>query len=49
MGRTDVHNEARFGHPCVITEDIKDRVDDQICEIRSFTIDELHEVFPYVS
>jgi hypothetical protein len=29
-------------------EDLKDRVNDQVCENRRFTTDDLHEVFPYV-
>jgi hypothetical protein len=31
-GETDVHNEARSGCLSVITEDLKDRVDADICE-----------------
>jgi hypothetical protein len=48
-GRTDVHNEARSGPLSVITEDLKDRVDAQVRENWRFTVDELDEVFPYVS
>jgi hypothetical protein len=48
-GRADVHNKVHSGCLSVITEDMKDRVDAHVCENRSFTIDELHEVFPYVS
>jgi hypothetical protein len=33
-GRTDVHNEARYGCPSVITEDLKSRVDAHIHENR---------------
>jgi hypothetical protein len=47
-GRTDGHNEAWSGRLSVITKDLKDRVDAHIHEIRRFTTDELHEVFPYV-
>jgi hypothetical protein len=47
--RTDVHNEARSGCQSVITKDLKDRIDAYIRENRRFIIDELHEVFPYVS
>jgi hypothetical protein len=35
--------------PSLITEDLKDRVDGHVRENRRFTIDKLHEVFPYVS
>jgi histone-lysine N-methyltransferase SETMAR len=48
-GRADVHNEAQSGRLSVITEDLKGRVDAHVCESGRFTIDELHEVFPYVS
>jgi hypothetical protein len=48
-GRSDVHNEAQSGRPSVITKDLKDRVAAHTCEKRLFTIDKLHDVFPYVS
>jgi hypothetical protein len=48
-GRTDVQSEAHSGRSSVITEDMKDRVDAHVYENRSFTIDVLDEVFPYVS
>jgi hypothetical protein len=48
-GRPSAHNEALSGHPSVITEDLKDRVDAQVRENSRFAIDEIHEVFPYVS
>jgi hypothetical protein len=48
-GRAVVHNETRFGRSSVITEDLKSRVDAYVHENRRFTIDELHEVFLYVS
>jgi hypothetical protein len=41
--RTDVHSEAQS----FITEDLKHRADDHVHENRRFTIDELHEVYPY--
>jgi hypothetical protein len=47
-GRTDVHNEMQSGYLSVITKDLKDGVDAHVCENWQFTIDELHEVFPYV-
>jgi hypothetical protein len=37
-----VHNEARSGRPSVITEDMKDRVDADVCKNGQFTADELH-------
>jgi hypothetical protein len=36
------------GRPFVITEDLKDRVDDNVHEDRRFTIVELREYFTYV-
>jgi hypothetical protein len=44
-----VHNKARSGLPSVITEDLKDREGVHVRGNRRFVIDELHEVFPYVS
>jgi hypothetical protein len=44
-----VHNEAQSGCLCVVTKDLKDGVAAHIRENRRFTIDVLHEVFPYVS
>jgi hypothetical protein len=48
-GRRDVHNEARSGHPSVITDDLKERDDAHVPENRRLTIHELHKVFPHVS
>jgi hypothetical protein len=39
-----VHNEARYGCPSVIAEDLKCRVDDHVREKQGFTVDERHEV-----
>jgi hypothetical protein len=44
-----VHIEARPGRSSVITEDLKDKADVHVRESRRITIDELHEVAPYVS
>lgn len=44
-----VHNRARSGCPPVISEDMKDRVDVNVCENRRFTIYELHADFSSVS
>jgi hypothetical protein len=40
---------SRSGRPPISTEDFKDRVDAHICENKRFTVDELHQVFPFVS
>jgi hypothetical protein len=48
-GRIDVRNEAQFGHPSVITGDLKDRVEAHIHENTQFITNEPNEVFPYVS
>jgi hypothetical protein len=48
-GGMDVHNEVQSGRLSGISEDLKDRVDAHILENRRFIIDELYEVFPYVS
>jgi hypothetical protein len=47
--RTDAHNEAQSRHLSGITEDLKDGVDNHVHENRHLTIDELNEIFPYVS
>jgi hypothetical protein len=38
-----------FGRPSLITEDVKDSVDAHIRENMRFTVDELHEILPYIS
>jgi hypothetical protein len=47
-GQMCTMKRARSGRPSVITEDLKNRVDVHVRENERFTIDELHEVFPYV-
>jgi hypothetical protein len=44
--RIDVQNEARYGRPSVVTEDLKASVDSHVPGNRRFIIDGLHEVFP---
>jgi hypothetical protein len=39
----------RSGRPPISTEDLKDMVHAHIRENKRFTVDELHEVFPFVS
>jgi hypothetical protein len=45
-GRTNVHDEEQSGRPSLITEDLKNRIDQHIRANRSFTLDEIHEKFP---
>jgi hypothetical protein len=40
-----VHNAAQYGCPCIISGNLKDRVDAYIRE----NMREIHEVFQYVS
>jgi hypothetical protein len=44
-----VQYEARSGLPCVITGDLKVRVDAHVRDNGRFTTDELHEVLPQAS
>jgi transposase len=44
--RTNVHNEERCGRPSVVSDDLVQIVDRNICERRRFTISELSCEFP---
>ncbi|KAJ4425723.1 hypothetical protein ANN_27919 [Periplaneta americana] len=48
-GRTNVHDETRPGHPSLITEDLKTKVNDRILQDRRTSLDELHIAFPDIS
>lgn len=48
-GRTNIHDDERSGRPTVKSEDLVQKVDDEIRQNRRFTIDELHEKFQQVS
>jgi hypothetical protein len=45
-GRTNVHDEEQSGHPALITEGLKNRIDQHIRTNRHFTLDEIHKKFP---
>lgn len=46
-GRTNVRD--RSGHPSPNAEDLKNRIDKHIRANRSFTLDNIHEIFPQIS
>jgi hypothetical protein len=48
-GRTNVLDEERSGRPSLITEDLKNRIDQHIRTNRRFTLDGIHEKFPQIS
>jgi hypothetical protein len=48
-GRTNVHDKARPGRPSLITDDLKNQVNDKILADRRITLDQLHMAFPQVS
>jgi hypothetical protein len=49
MGRINVHDEERSGRLAVVSNDLVQSVDQQICERRRFTISELSCEFPQIS
>jgi hypothetical protein len=48
-GRTKVHDEEQCGRPSVVSDDLVQSVDQNICEIQRFTISELSCEFPHIS
>jgi transposase len=48
-GRINVHDEERSGRPSVVSDDLVQNVDQEICERRRFTISELSCEFPQIS
>jgi hypothetical protein len=42
-GKTNVHNEEQSGCPSLISDDLKNRIDQHIRTNRRFTLDEIHE------
>jgi hypothetical protein len=46
-GKINVHDQS--GHPSLNAEDLKNRIDKHIRPNRSFTLDEMHEIFPQIS
>jgi hypothetical protein len=48
-GQTNVHDEERSGQPSVVSDDLVQSVDQNICERQRFTISELSCEFPNIS
>ena len=48
-GRTDVHDEQRSGRPSLISYDLLQETEGEICANRRVTIRELHRIIPEVS
>lgn len=49
QGRTNVHDEDRSGRPSLVTDELKQKVDEKILENRRFTLTTLHDFFPQIS
>jgi transposase len=49
VGRNDVHVEIKSGRPTLLTEEIIQKIDENIRADRCLTIDELHQQCPDVS
>jgi hypothetical protein len=47
--RTNAHDKEQSGHPSLITDDLKNRIDQHIRTNRRFTFDEIRKKFPQVS
>jgi transposase len=48
-GRANVHDEERSGRPSVLSDDLVQGADQNICERHHFTISELSCKFPQIS
>jgi len=48
-GRTDVHNEQRSGRPSLISDNLLQEIEVEICANRRVTIRELYRIIPKVS
>ena len=48
-GRTDVHEEQRSGRPSLISDDLLQEIEGEMCTNRRVTIRELHHIIPEVS
>jgi hypothetical protein len=48
-GRSDVRDEIRSGRPSIVTDEIIQKIDEDICANRHLTIVELHQQWPEVS
>ncbi len=48
-GRTNVHNEQRSDKPSLISDDILQKIEGELCANRHMTMTELHHIIPEVS
>jgi hypothetical protein len=48
-GRTDVHDEQRSSRPSLISDDLRQESEGEICVNRHMTIRDLHHIIPEVS
>jgi len=48
-GRTDVHDEQRSGRPSLISDDLLQEIEGEICANLRLTIKEWHHIIPEVS
>jgi histone-lysine N-methyltransferase SETMAR len=48
-GRTDIHDEARSGRPSAISDELVQKIEEQLRNDRRVTLDDLHEEFPDIS
>jgi len=48
-GRENVHDEARSGHPSLVTHDLVRKVNERVRDDRRFTISDLSLHFPQIS
>jgi histone-lysine N-methyltransferase SETMAR len=48
-GRTDIHDEARSGRPSGISDELVQKIEEQLRNDRRVTLDDLHEEFPDIS
>jgi hypothetical protein len=48
-GRTDVHNEERSARPSLISEDLLQKIEGEICANQCRMIRGLHNIIPEVS
>jgi len=48
-GRTDVHDEQRSSRPSLISYDLLQEIEGEICANQCLTIRELHHIIPEVS
>lgn len=49
FGRTEIHDEARSGRPSIVTDDMVQKIEENLLSDRRITIDDLHELCPEIS